>query len=167
MSSLPGLRAHLKAFLIGIVLAAVGLTAYSLWSRTDQPSRALAELPPVTVYKSPTCGCCAAWVDHMEENGFAVTVEDVTDLDPVKERLGVPDRLSSCHTATVGGFVVEGHVPADDVKLLLAEQPDVRGLAVPGMPIGSPGMEVEGRAAEPYAVVAFDHDGAAEIFARH
>lgn len=111
--------------------------------------------PTVTVYKSPTCGCCAKWVTHLEENGFDVKSTDVADLTLIKVKFDVPGQLQSCHTAVVGGYVVEGHVPADVVKRLLEEKPDVAGLAVPGMPIGSPGMEVEGRPAEPYDVIAF------------
>lgn len=131
-----------------------------------------SEMPAVSgsgaelvVYRSPTCGCCTAWVEHMREAGFRVRVEDRTDLGPVKAEMGVPHDLASCHTARVGGYVVEGHVPASDVKRLLEEQPDVRGLAVPGMPVGSPGME--GPRPERYEVVAFDGEGGREVFARH
>jgi hypothetical protein len=119
----------------------------------------------VFVYKTPSCGCCTDWVDHLRANGFAVTVEDVADLDAVKARLGVPRDLASCHTATVGGYVVEGHVPAGDVRRLLGEKPDAIGLAVPGMPIGSPGME-RGDEREPYAVIAFGARGRS-VFATH
>lgn len=119
----------------------------------------------MVVYRSPACGCCNAWVDHMRAAGFRVQVEDRADLAPVKAEMGVPFDLSSCHTALVEGYVVEGHVPAEDVRRLLAERPDVKGLAVPGMPVGSPGME--GPSPEPYTVVAFDGEGGREVFARH
>jgi hypothetical protein len=129
-------------------------------------SRADAERPSITVYKSPTCGCCTKWIDHLDAHGFEVTTTDMPDVTPIKERLGVPPTLSSCHTAVVGGYVVEGHVPADVVKKMLTEQPDVTGIAVPGMPIGSPGMEVPGRRPQPYEVIAFDQSGGRAVYAR-
>ena len=94
--------------------------------------------PEMTVYKSPTCGCCGKWITHMEENGFQVNAVDVLEMNIVKQKYGVSRELASCHTAVVDGYVVEGHVPADDVKRLLSEKPDVMGLSVPGMPVGSP-----------------------------
>jgi hypothetical protein len=126
---------------------------------------ATAARPEVTVYKSPTCGCCAEWVAHLRRQGFRVKTEDVTDLQPVKTRHGVPAALQSCHTALVDGYVVEGHVPADLVDRLLRERPKVAGIAVPGMPVGSPGMEVPGRPAERYQVVTFDRGGQTGVFA--
>jgi hypothetical protein len=127
---------------------------------------AATDLPPVTVYKSPTCGCCSAWAEHMEAAGFPVETVDVADLGAVKAEHGIPPQYGSCHTATVGGYAVEGHVPAEDVKRLLAERPAAAGLAVPGMPIGSPGMETPGRPAEAYDVLLVA-DGEASVFARH
>lgn len=122
--------------------------------------------PVVQVAKSPACSCCADWVDHLESEGFRVEVEDTGDLPSVKRRLGVPGDLSSCHTAVVEGYVIEGHVPAGDIRRLLAERPaDVEGLAVPGMPAGSPGME--GAPPVPYDVVAFDGSGGRQVFASH
>jgi hypothetical protein len=127
------------------------------------PSPALAEeRAPMTVYKSPWCGCCDAWVDHMRAAGFEIEAKEVEDLAPIKLMAGVPAALQSCHTASLGGYVFEGHVPADVVKRFLAQRPDARGLAVPGMPVGSPGME--GPNPQPYAVLAFDRDGAATVF---
>ena len=122
-----------------------------------------ATAPLVTVYKSPTCGCCSAWVDHLRENGFAVEVHDTEDLVPVKRANGVRPELESCHTARVGDYVIEGHVPADLIAKLLTEHPDVAGLAVPGMPMGSPGME--GPTKEPYDVIAFRKDGGTSVYA--
>jgi len=119
----------------------------------------------VVVYKSPSCGCCGGWVEHLRANGFTVAVRERDDLTPVKTRLGVPGDLQSCHTAEVGGYVVEGHVPAADIRRLLAERPPARGLAVPGMPAGAPGMEDGGRR-EAYRVILFDDRGNA-VFARH
>lgn len=119
----------------------------------------------VVVYKTPSCGCCTGWVDHLRANGFLVTVEEMQDLKSLKTRLGVPSDLESCHTATVGGYFVEGHVPASDIRRLLAEKPTAKGIAVPGMPVGSPGME-RGDERDPYQVIQFDDDGRT-VFATH
>lgn len=122
----------------------------------------------ITVYKTATCGCCAAWVRHMEQAGFEMTVHNLnrSELLERKRALGVKPGLSSCHTATVEGYVVEGHVPSTDVQRLLDERPGIAGIAVPGMPVGSPGMEY-GQQSEPYNVVAFDDAGGLRLFARH
>ena len=114
------------------------------------------------VYKSPTCGCCADWITHMEKNGFKLEVHDQPDMWPIKKKMGVPSNLQSCHTAMVGGYVIEGHVPADVIARLLKEKPVIKGLAVPGMPMGSPGME--GPRKDPYDVVTFDKDGKTTIY---
>lgn len=126
---------------------------------------AVADSTTVTVYKSPTCGCCNAWVDHMREAGFTVNAINTNDVDAIKRKHGVTRDLGSCHTALVGGYVLEGHVPAKDVKRLLAERPQVTGLAVPGMPMGSPGME--GMYSDKYDVVAFDTAGGRKVFASY
>jgi hypothetical protein len=120
---------------------------------------AAEELPKLTVAKDPNCGCCSGWVEHIKAAGFPVEVIESTDLNRLKARLGVPRHLASCHTAEVDGYVVEGHVPAVAIKRLLAERPSGTGVAVPGMPVGSPGMEVEGTAPEPYEVILFDAAG--------
>lgn len=130
------------------------------------PTFAQAILPKVLVTKDPNCGCCGGWVEHMQAAGFHVEVITSSNVDQVKLRLGVPDELASCHTAEVSGYVVEGHVPADAVKRLLAEKPQARGLAVPGMPMGSPGMEVAGKAPDSYEVVLFGASGRTS-FARY
>lgn len=116
----------------------------------------------VTVYKDPDCGCCNAWVDHLKANGFAVKVHEVRDMTPHKKKLGVPERLASCHTAVVDGYTIEGHVPAAEIRRLLAERPRAKGLAVPGMPQGSPGMET-GKI-DPYDVLLFTNDGKASVY---
>lgn len=116
----------------------------------------------VQVYKTPSCGCCSGWVDHLREQGFVVEVQDLANLNAVKASLGVDSDLMSCHTATVDGYVVEGHVPAGSLRRLLDERPAVAGIAVPGMPIGSPGME--GPNPESYDVVAFDRSGGRTVF---
>ena len=118
--------------------------------------------PQVTVYKDPECGCCGAWVDHLKANGFAVKVHEVRDMTPHKQRLGVTERLSGCHTAVAGGYTIEGHVPAAEIKRLLAERPKAKGLAVPGMPQGSPGMET-GKL-DPYDVLLFDTNGTTRVY---
>lgn len=127
-----------------------------------------ASLPPMTVYQSPTCGCCSEWIEHVRAAGFRVEVVDTDDLTAIKVAMGVPGWLGACHTAEIDGVLVEGHVPAAYIASFLAERPaGVRGIAVPGMPIGSPGMEVPGRAAEPYDVIAFRADGATAVFRSH
>ena len=126
-----------------------------------------AENPVVMVYKSPTCGCCGKWADHLKANGFQVQLKDVEDIMAVKARYGVPNDLASCHTAIVDGYVVEGHVPAKEVQRLLSERPPIKGIAVPGMPVGSPGMEVPGAPPQPFNVVAFDEAGNTRVFAEY
>ncbi len=125
-------------------------------------------LPAMTVYKSASCGCCTAWVEHVRKAGFTVKAVDTEDLAGVKTEMGIPAKLQSCHTVVVGAYVLEGHVPAADVKKLLATKPAVRGLAVPGMPIGSPGME-QGSPAnyDRYDVIAFTAAGGTSVFASH
>jgi hypothetical protein len=119
----------------------------------------------VVVYKSPTCGCCTKWVDHIEENGFVAVTHDLDNLETIKRTLGVPAGHVSCHTATVGGYTIEGHVPADLIRRLIAENPrGVRGLAVPGMPMGSPGME--GIISQAYDVLSFDEQGNVQVYER-
>lgn len=125
-----------------------------------------AEPPEVMVYKTPTCGCCAKWVTHLEEAGFKVKTTDQNDLSPVKKKAGVPQNLASCHTAIVGGYVVEGHVPAEVVHRLLTEKPDIVGVSTPGMPIGSPGME-QGNRVDKYDVLAFDREGKTSVYASY
>jgi len=123
-------------------------------------------LPEITVWHSPTCGCCTEWINHLEQAGFPVRSHAQHDVAMIKHRLGLPNDLASCHTGMVDGYVIEGHVPAADIKRLLKERPFVRGLSVPGMPIGSPGMEMGDRV-DPYEVLSFDEDGKTEVFSRH
>jgi len=120
----------------------------------------------VTVYKSATCGCCKKWVQHLQTNGFSVRAINVDDVVKYKSANGVPLMLGSCHTAVVDGYVIEGHVPANDIKRLLKERPAVSGLAVPGMPVGSPGMEQGGRK-DRYNVISFDKQGRTSVFSSH
>lgn len=121
---------------------------------------------PIAVYKDKSCGCCHQWVEHMKASGFAATVTDTSNLAPIKSRYKVPSKLESCHTAIVGTYVIEGHVPASDVKTLLARKPaGVVGLSIPGMPRSAPGMDLE--PFQPYTVLTFDAKGATTVFARH
>jgi hypothetical protein len=136
----------------------VAFTALSLGSA--------AHAATMTMYKSPSCGCCGKWVEHVEKHGFTVETVPTADMQAVKQRLKVPNEVASCHTTVVGGYVIEGHVPAADIKRLLAQKPKVRGIAVAGMPMGSPGME-HGNHREPYATMLIGTDGKATVFARH
>jgi len=124
-----------------------------------------AEMPEVQVFRSPTCNCCLKWADHLRESGFSVTVESRADLDELKDQYGVPPDIRSCHTARVGGYTIEGHVPAQDIRKLLDSKLDARGLAVSGMPLGSPGMEHPFRK-QSYDVVLFG-EASRSIFAQH
>lgn len=141
--------------LLGITLTAGGMLLISPQAGAND----------VVVYKSPTCGCCKEWVSHLQENGFAVEVRDRQDMQQVKTELGVPGNLQSCHTASVSGYVVEGHVPASDIKRLLKERPAVVGLTAPGMPMGSPGME--GPRKDPYDVLTFQRGGKTSVYSSH
>ncbi|MGA8049995.1 MAG: DUF411 domain-containing protein [Burkholderiales bacterium] len=148
---------HRRRYLVAAVAATVA-------SSLAAGARA-APAQPVTVYKNVACGCCGGWIEHMRANGFEVRVHDVADVTPHKQRLGVPMDLASCHTAEVGGYAIEGHVPAADVRRLLSERPAAaRGLAVPGMVLGSPGMDGPRTA---YATLVFDANGRSRPYARH
>ena len=138
-------------------LALLGLVA-AAWAQA-------APAPQVEVFKNPYCGCCGKWVEHMRQAGFQVTVHELQDVPAKRRELGMPDRLGACHTARVGAYLLEGHVPAADVQRLLAEKPAALGLAVPSMPPGSPGME--GPRAIPYDTLLVRADGSISSFARH
>jgi hypothetical protein len=131
------------------------------------PATADARLPLVVVHKDPYCGCCNGWIEQMRKAGFAVEARNEEDMAPIKAQAGVPFGKGSCHTAIVGGYFVEGHVPAADIKRLLADQPDALGLVLPGMPAGSPGMEMPDGRTEPYTVELVARDGNTTPFARH
>lgn len=149
-----------RALLIAGVSAAAA-TATAACAQTARPSSDLA------VYKSPTCGCCGAWVEHMTAAGFQARITEVTDPGAVRRARGIPDSLASCHTALIGGYVLEGHVPAGDVRRLLAERPDALGLAVPAMPLGSPGMEMPDGRRDPFETLLILKGGGTRVFARH
>lgn len=152
-----------RAFLGRAALGAASLTAVAA---ALAPLEAASKPFAVTVYKSPTCGCCHKWIEHLQANpAFAVTARDMDDVTPMKQGLGIPDALHSCHTAVAGGYAFEGHVPGDLVLKVLRERPKIAGLAVPGMPVGSPGMEM-GPRKDQYDVVAFTKDGRTSTYAK-
>ncbi len=153
----------LKLVVIPVFAVAVPLGAAAMSAAAHESAAPIA----VIVYKNAQCGCCKNWVEHLRKAGFEVTAKDVNDLAAIKNKLGVPSALASCHTAIVGQYVVEGHVPAADIKRLLDEKPKVAGIGVPGMPVGSPGMEMPGTPADRYDVVAFAKDGKQRVFASH
>lgn len=158
------------AFPIAMAFAVIGCTSKEPVEE-KAPAVAVAQAAPaataipIKVYKTPTCGCCKAWVQHLEENGFKVEVMDMPDLSSVKAKYGVKPEMQACHTAVVNNYVVEGHVPADLILKMINEKPAIAGLAVPGMPMGSPGMEAGG-AKERYAVLSFDSTGKSSLYAR-
>ncbi|HEC12944.1 MAG TPA: DUF411 domain-containing protein [Acidiferrobacteraceae bacterium] len=141
--------------LLAVMILVTGLAAC-------QPQTQAQE---ITVYKSATCGCCKKWVRHLQDNGYKVIAINVADIKTIKTKQGVPGQLASCHTALVDGYVIEGHVPAADIKRLLSERPKTKGIAVPGMPMGSPGMKGMGR--DKYAVLTFNSNGSTGVFKQH
>lgn len=145
-----------QAAALGGALAGGG----SLWGLAGAP-------PTLMIYKSRTCGCCTKWVDHVKAAGFTAVVHDDEDMNTVKDNLGVPGGVRSCHTAQVEKYLIEGHVPAEDIQRLLKEKPKVAGLAVPDMPASTPGMAVPGAPHEPYETVSFQLDGKTAVYARH
>ena len=150
-------RRQVVMMLLGIAAAAGTVAAQSTRGATNKPH--------LVVYKSPTCGCCVKWVEHVNAAGFTSETTNLPDVSPIKARYGVPAQLASCHTSLVGGYVIEGHVPAEDIRRLLRERPAVVGLAAPGMPAGSPGMDVPN--SPPFQVLSFDKQGRTKVFATH
>lgn len=137
------------------LLMPISALADSVW---DKPTQDVSMPLKITVYRSPSCGCCGKWLEHLKKHDFAVTDIKTRDMRSIKSQFRVPEGLASCHTGIINGYVIEGHVPAGDIKKLLAEKPDVVGLTVPAMPSGTPGMEMGGRK-DPFAVISFDKDG--------
>ena len=144
----------------GVAAAAAGAMAFP-----DFFGFGTAKAGEVVVYKSPSCGCCGKWSIHLRQNGFDVSVKNIDNIGPIKEQAGVPYDLESCHTAFVDGYVVEGHVPAENIHKILADRPKIKGLAVPGMPPSSPGMDSPDP--EPYTVFSFDGEGKQEVYASY
>ena len=150
-----------RTFALGVSVVALALTTGAAPASID----AAAKRPAITVYKDPGCGCCKSWIQHLIKHGYQVDAKDTPQMTEIKRSLGVPDGLSACHTAIVNGYLIEGHVPAADIARLLKEKPKVAGLAVPGMPMGSPGME--GPRAQHYQVLSFDKTGKTKVFASY
>jgi hypothetical protein len=150
-----------KNFALGAALFALTLTTGAAIPSVDPTPKQIR----ITVYKDPSCGCCRNWIEHLIKHGYAVDAKDTPAMAEVKRTLGVPDALTSCHTAVVNGYLIEGHVPAADIARLLKQKPKVAGLAVPGMPMGSPGME--GPTQQHYQVLSFDKSGKTRVFAAY
>jgi len=153
------------AFKATALAVALGTLALITVAGRNLPAKGDAKKPTITVYKDPSCGCCKKWIEHLESHGYHVDAKDTPEMPQIKRSLGVPEGLTACHTAVVNGYLIEGHVPAEDIDRLLAQKPAVAGLAVPGMPMGSPGMG--GSPAERYKVIAFDKRGKQTVFASH
>ncbi len=134
---------------------------------TEPAAGTAKKLPQITVYKSPTCGCCTDWEVYLEKEGFEVISHERTNMDAIKKEYGVKSHLTSCHTGIIDGYVIEGHVPADDIKRLLKEKPEVAGLTAPGMPQHSPGMQPPGEKPRGYSVLSFDKEGRTRVFTRY
>ena len=155
-------RRRFVAHLAGVI--ALAATGRHVWAELP---RLEPEPTPVRVWKSSTCECCRKWVDHIRANGFAPTVYDEEELDQVKDELGVPEKVRSCHTAQVGSYLIEGHVPASDIRRVLKERPKIAGLAVPEMPPLTPGMAPPDTKPRDFEVLSFLSDGTTRSFARH
>ena len=154
----PSRRTFVRTTLTLLGLASLGLPHISM---------AAIEANVVTVWKTPTCGCCKDWVIHLRKEGFSVVTNDVNDTAPIRQKLGLPAKFGSCHTAQVGGYVLEGHVPAREVKRLLRDKPIAVGLTVPGMPVGSPGMEMKGEmqgVRDAFDVLLVSRDGSSRVY---
>jgi hypothetical protein len=160
---------HRRAFLRGLPVFAAGLFVASpqlATSRVRASAASSEAVPSIDVFKNPSCGCCTAWVEHLREHGFTVRVHETADLAAVRQRLDLADALASCHTARVAGYALEGHVPAADIQRLLVQRPVAVGLAVPGMPMGAPGMQMGART-QPYDVLLVDASGATRVYAHY
>jgi len=151
-----------RTIALAVAFITVALTTAAV--RTS-PSNTAAKKATITVYKDPACGCCKKWIEHLLKNGYRVDAKDAPNMTEIKRTLGVPDALTACHTAVVNGYLIEGHVPAADIDRLLEQKPRIAGLAVPGMPAGSPGME--GMGSQHYQVMTFDKKGKTTVFTNH
>ncbi|WP_166482057.1 DUF411 domain-containing protein [Scytonema sp. UIC 10036] len=136
------------------------VTHTSIW---ENDIEANTETQKITVYRSPSCGCCGAWVKHMQKHGFQIKDIKTDEIEAIKQKYNVPQELASCHTAIIDGYLMEGHIPANDIKRFLKQKSTLAGLAVPGMPVGTPGMEIENKK-QPFAVVAFGNKGEVKVF---
>ncbi len=150
--------------IVSVLLFSISIHADE--NRWDDPQISYSGNQEITVYRSPACGCCHRWIEHLEKHDFIVKDIQIEDVTPIKYQAGVPPQLASCHTAVIDGYFIEGHVPADDIKRLLLSRPDVRGLSVPEMPVGTPGMEMENRK-DDFAVIQLNTDGSTGIFSQY
>ena len=156
------MKRFVRTSTLGVSLLLFALTTAAAPAPATDPD---AKKPTITVYKDPNCGCCKSWIEHLIKHGYRVDAKDSPNMTEIKRGLGVPDALSACHTAVVNGYLIEGHVPAADIKRLLKDKPKIAGLAVPGMPMGSPGME--GPRTQHYQVLSFDKAGKTKVFASY
>lgn len=157
---LKTLGAAIQTFAKGLVIGLLGMGVLLL---PVQIAQAAAKPPAIAVYRDPSCRCCGGWIDHLTAQGFQAQNIETADMESLKQQYGVPDELASCHTAIVNGYVLEGHVPAADIQRLITEQPDVVRIAVPGMPVGTPGME-SGERRDSFTVFSFDQQGNQAVF---
>ncbi len=179
------LKSYLKNVIAGVTLTAIvggfyftvnhNITAHanpnpnkysspvSVWDKSTVSYNGNKQM---TVYRSPSCGCCGGWIAHMKKHGFEITDIKTDNIEAIKQKYNLPQDLASCHTAIINGYVMEGHIPADDIKRFLKEKPKMKGLAVPAMPIGTPGME-SGKIKQPFAVLAFNKEGETKVFNRY
>jgi hypothetical protein len=156
----------MKKFPVRFVAMSVAMATLALTTAAARNPAAIdAKKPTITVYKDPSCGCCKSWIEHLIKHGYQVDAKDSPDMAEVKRTLGIPDAIKACHTGVVNGYLIEGHVPAADIDRLLATKPKIAGLAVPGMPMGSPGME--GGRAQHYQVLSFDKTGKTKVCASY
>lgn len=155
---------YITAKVIITICITVGIL--SIFASSAPISYAQTVVPNTTVYNSPECTCCGKWMNHLKEQGFAIKNIPTTDIEQVKQKYNIPNNLTSCHTAIINGYVIEGHVPADDIKRLLAEKPNVAGLTVPQMPVGTPGMEI-GNQKDPFTVFSFAPKGKVGVFNKY
>jgi hypothetical protein len=162
----PTALMKLKSSLLLLVIACSSPMLLAQDGAWDKPTPALAKAGEMTVYRSPSCGCCGKWIEHMKKHGFQIKDVKTDDMQSIKRQQGVPEELASCHTAVIDGYLVEGHVPAGDVKKALSGKAKLLGLAAPGMPAGSPGMEMPGRK-DKFSVIAFDKQGNADKFSEY
>ncbi|WP_421576501.1 DUF411 domain-containing protein [Stenotrophomonas maltophilia] len=167
-TALPAIVLFGTTLLVGACQAAPGTPSEGAAPASSPPSATATQaLPLITVHKSPDCGCCGVWVEHVRAAGFPVRVTDTEDMLAIKQRLGIPDEMLSCHTAEVDGYVVEGHVPVADIQRLLSERPAARGLVLPGMPVGSPGMESPDGYRQSFTVGLLEENGNVRGFSQH
>lgn len=156
------MRSSRKLIVLVAAVGALGLTTAAVQEARSENS---AKKPTITVYKDPSCGCCKNWIQYLVKHGYKVDAKDTPDMQGVKQTLGIPSELAACHTAVVNGYLIEGHVSAEDIDRLLAQKPKIAGIAVPGMPGSSPGMD--GPRTKPYQVLSFDKTGKTAVFATH